>query len=68
MRDLGQDTDTVTCLTLCIFTGTVLQIFYNLKCIFHRFTALYSLDIDAGTDTAIVMFKFRAVKRRFRNR
>ena len=68
MRDLGQDTDTVTCLTLCILTGTVFQIFYNLQCILHRFTALYSLDIDAGTDTAIVMFKFRTMKRRLGNR
>ena len=63
--NLCQDADAVTGLSFCVLTCPVLQIFHNLKCIFYCGMAFLSFDIDTGADTAVVMFKFRTVKRCF---
>ena len=56
--DLGQNTDTVTGLAFRILTGSVLQILYDLQCILHGRAALLSVNIDTGSDTAVIMLKF----------
>ena len=56
--DLGQNTDTVTGLTFRILTGSVLQIFYDLQRILNGSAAFLSVNIDTGSDTAVIMLKF----------
>ena len=63
MRNLGQNTDTVSGLSLCILTCPVLQILHNFQSIFHCLTALLPFDIDTGTDTAVIMLKHLTIKR-----
>lgn len=58
MRDLGQNTDTVTDLTFRILTGSVLQILYDLQRILNSSAAFLSVNIDTGSDTAVIMLKF----------
>ncbi len=53
--DLGQNTDTVTGLTFRILTGSVLQILYDLQRILYSSAALLSMNIDTGSDTAVIM-------------
>ena len=62
MGDLCENSHTVTGLSLCILSCAVLQVFHYFQCIFHCRTALFALNVYAGTDTAVVMFKFRTVK------
>ena len=56
--DLGQNTDTVTGLTFRILTGSVLQILYDLQRILNSSAAFLSMNIDTGSDTAVIMLKF----------
>ena len=58
MRDLGQNTDTVTGLAFRILTGSVLQILYDLQRILYGSTAFLTVNIDTGSDTAVIMLKF----------
>ena len=67
VADLYQNTNTVTSLAFCIFTGSVLQILYDSEGIFNRFTALRTFDVYNSTNTTVVMFKFCSVKRCFGN-
>ena len=62
MGHLRENPHAVTRLTLRVLSGTVLQILHNLKRILHDGAALLALDIDAGADTTVVMFKFRPVE------
>ena len=57
MGNLRQNSHAITCFSFRILTGTMLQVFHNLQSIFHCLTAFSALDIDAGTDTAVIMFK-----------
>ena len=63
MGDLRQNTNTVTGLTFCILSGTMLQILNDLQCIFNGFSALHTLNVYTGTDTAVIMLKLRTVQR-----
>ena len=54
----GQNTDTVTGLAFRILTGSVLQILYDLQRILYGRAALLSVNIDTGSDTAVIMLKF----------
>ena len=56
--NLGQNTDTVTGLAFRILTGSVLQILYDLQRILYGRAALLSVNIDTGSDTAVIMLKF----------
>lgn len=56
--DLGQNTYTVTGLTFRILTGSVLQILYDLQRILNSSAAFLSMNIDTGSDTAVIMLKF----------
>ena len=58
MGNLGQNTDTVTGLAFRILTGSVLQILYDLQRILYGRAALLSVNIDTGSDTAVIMLKF----------
>ena len=62
---LGQDTDTVTGLAFCIFTGSVLQVFNDFQGIFYGLVTFLTFNIHTGTDTAVIMLKFLPVKRSF---
>ena len=66
VRNLRQNSDTVTGFTFCILSCTMLQIFHDLKCIFHCLMTFYALNIDAGSDATIIMLKFLTMERRFR--
>ena len=65
MGNLRQDADAVSRLSLRILACPVLQIFYNVKRVFYRFMGFLSFDIDARTNTAVIVFKFLSVKQRF---
>ena len=67
VRYLRQNTDTITCLALSILTGSVLQIFHDPKRVFHDRAALLSLNIHAGSDTAVIMFELCTVQWCFRH-
>ena len=58
MGNLGQNTDTVTGLAFRILTGSVLQILYDLQRILYGSTAFLTVNIDTGSDTAVIMLKF----------
>ena len=58
MRDLSQNSDTVTGLAFRILTGSVLQILYDLQRILNSSAAFLSMNIDTGSDTAVIMLKF----------
>ena len=62
MRDLGQDAHTVTGLSFCILSCPVLQTLYDLQCVIHQSMALFSLYMNDGSDTAVIMLKGRIIK------
>ena len=61
MRNLKQDTNTVAGFTLCIFTGSVLQMFYDFQSIFNGFMAFDTFAVYYGTDTAVIMFELLSI-------
>ncbi len=67
MRHLRENPHAVSRLALRVLTGSVLQILHNLKRILHDGTTLLALDVHAGADTTVVVFKFRPVERGFRD-
>ena len=58
MGNLNHDTNTVSGLAFRILTGSVLQILYDLQRILYGRAALLSVNIDTGSDTAVIMLKF----------
>ena len=60
MGDLKKDTDTITGFSFCILTSTMLKILYDLKSIGNCIMCFLSFYINNGSDTAVIMFKFRA--------
>ena len=62
MRNLQKDTNTITGLSLCIFTGTMLQMFYNPERIGNCIMSFFTFYIYNSTDPAVVVFKFTAVQ------
>ena len=58
MRNLSQNADTVTGLAFRILTCSVLQILYDLQRILNSSAAFLSMNIDTGSDTAVIMLKF----------
>ena len=60
--DLKKDTDTITGFSFCILTSTMLKILYDLKSIGNCIMCFLSFYINNGSDTAVIMFKFRAVE------
>ena len=62
MGDLEKDTDAIAGFSFCIFTCTMLQILYDLKSICNSIMCFLSFYINNGSDTAVIMFKFRAVE------
>ncbi len=64
VRNLGQNSHAVSRLALRILPCPVLQILHNPQSVLHGLAALFSFNIHTGSDTAVVMFKFRTVKRR----
>ncbi len=67
MRHLRENTHAVSRLALRVLSGSVLQILHNLKRILHSGAALFAFDVDAGADTAVVVFKLRPVQRGLRD-
>lgn len=59
MGDLKKDTDTITGFSFCILTSTMLKILYDLKSIGNCIMCFLSFYINNGSDTAVIMFKFR---------
>ena len=59
MGDLEKDTDRHRRFSFCIFTCTMLQILYDLKSIGNCIMCFLSFYINNGSDTAVIMFKFR---------
>mgnify|MGYP007116398016 CR=1 FL=1 len=57
--DLKKDTDTITGFSFCILTSTMLKILYDLKSIGNCIMCFLSFYINNGSDTAVIMFKFR---------
>ena len=62
MGDLKKDADAIAGLSFCILTCTMLQILYDLKSIGNGVMGFLSFYIDNGSDTAVIMFEFRAVE------
>ena len=62
MGDLEKDTDAIAGFSFCIFTCTMLQILYDLKSICNSIMCFLSFYINNGSDTAVIMFEFRAVE------
>ena len=62
VRNLKQNTDAVTGLSLCVLSCPVLQVFHNLQCIFHGFVALNAFAVHYGSDTAVVVFKLLPIQ------
>ena len=56
-----KDTYTVTGFSFRIFSCSVFQILYDLQGVFHGIPAFYAFDIDACTNTAVIVFKLRSV-------
>ena len=46
------------CIRDSILTGSVLHILYDLQRILYGRAALLSVNIDTGSDTAVIMLKF----------
>ncbi len=65
MRNLKKDTNTITSLSLCIFTCTMLKFFYYIKCTRYSVMCLISLDIYNSTNTTVIMFKSWIIKTSF---
>ena len=62
MRNLSQNTNTVSGLSFCILSGSVLQMLNDAQCSCHCVVSLPALDIYNCTDTTVVMFKTFAVQ------
>ena len=62
VRNLQKDTNTITGLSFCIFTGTMLQMFYNPERIGNCIMSFFTFYIYNNTDPAVVVFKFTAVQ------
>ena len=57
MRNLKKDSHAVSCLSLCIFSGSVFQVLHDMECSLHRQMALDSLAVYHCADSTVVMFK-----------
>ena len=57
MRNLCQNTHAISCLSFCIFSGSVLKLFYNTQGSCHCTMCLFAFDIDNCTNTTVIMFK-----------
>ena len=62
MGNLKKDSNTVTGFALCVFSCTMVQILYDPECICNCIMGFFSFNIDHGSDTTVVVFKFLAVK------
>ena len=62
MRDLKQDTDTVTGFSCGVLAGTVLKLFDDFQCIVHNLMAFRSVNADHGADTARIVLKGTVIK------
>ena len=62
MGNLKKDTDTIAGFSFCILTSTMLKILYDLKSIGNCIMCFLSFYINNGSDTAVIMFEFRAVE------
>ena len=62
VRDLQQNAYAVTRLALGVFTGSVLQCFYNSECTVHHFPVRCAVHVDNRTDTAVLVFKTRVIQ------
>ena len=65
MRHLGQYTDAVTGFSLCVLSGTMLQMFYNFQSIIHDHVAFLTMYIDDSANTAVVMLKIAVIQSGF---
>ena len=61
MWNLSQNSDTVTCLFICIFSCSMFKILYYFQGVIHKSMCLISFNIYNSTDTAVVMFKIGSV-------
>ena len=59
--DLQQDTYTVSGLSLCIFSCTMLQIFYDFQSIFYCGVAFDAFTVDDRSDTTVIMLKLLSI-------
>ena len=66
VRNLGQNTDTVSCLPLRVLPGAVLQVLDNCQSMIHGLMALFPLDVYTAADSAGIMLKACVVQRRLR--
>ena len=57
MTDLQQNADTVTGLALCVLTGAVLQMLYDLQCVIQSLVAFPAFDIHHRANAAIIVLK-----------
>ena len=62
MAYLNKNSNSVPSLTGCIFTGTVLKLFYNAKGIINNFMRLASVNVYNRTNTTGIVFKRRFVQ------
>ena len=65
MGNLEHNANAVTGLTGGVLAGTVLQTLYNGKGIVYRGIVLGAVNVDNGTDAAVVMLEGGIVKGRF---
>ena len=57
MWNLCQDSDTISCLSLCILSGSMLQIFHDMQCTCYCTVAFLTFNINDCSNTAVIMFK-----------
>ena len=62
--NLKHDSDTITCLALRVFSGAVLKVFHDVKCLVYCSMGLNAFDIGNCSDTTVVMLKSGIVKTR----
>ena len=62
MGNLQKDPNTVTSLSLCILSCTMLQMFYDPEGIRNSFMCFFAFNVYNCTDTAVVMLKFPAIQ------
>ena len=62
MRNLKEDSHTVSGFSFCIFSSSVLQIFYDMKGSLHCQMAFDPFAVYHCADTAVVMLKDGAVQ------
>ena len=61
MGNLQQDPDAVPCFSLAVFSGAVLQMRHDLQRVFYGIVRFLPLNIDNGSDSAVIVFKSRVV-------